>query len=163
MPSNTRATAASAEVMKEMSRFLVEQEFAGRTDRWELSPEFLDQAPDGFASALSFFSDDAFRYYLPAYLIADIDNKLECVTPQFHLYHGLDDRTRSERINPRRYGTQTWWDCMCAKFQSFTREQADAVVQYLEWRRDSDNLDVTVIEQALTNYWRPRAAGQDIA
>ena len=31
----------------------------------------IDRAPDGFGSALSFFSDEAFRFYLPAYLIAD--------------------------------------------------------------------------------------------
>jgi len=37
---------------------------------------FLDRSPGGLASALSMFSHEAFRFYLPAYLIADIDGKL---------------------------------------------------------------------------------------
>jgi hypothetical protein len=37
--------------------FLVEQDFKGKTDWRTLDPEFIDQAPDGFSSALSFFSD----------------------------------------------------------------------------------------------------------
>lgn len=35
--------------------FLLEKEFTGKDDWRTLSPDFVDQAPDGFASALSFF------------------------------------------------------------------------------------------------------------
>jgi hypothetical protein len=52
--------------------YLLEKEFAGKNDWRTLDPSFLDQAPGGYASALSFFSDEAFRFYLPAYLIADV-------------------------------------------------------------------------------------------
>lgn len=56
----------------------LEREFRGRTDWRELEARFLDQAPDGWGSALSFFSARAFRFYLPAYLLADLHGELEC-------------------------------------------------------------------------------------
>ncbi len=85
--------------------YLVERDFKGKTDWRILDPSFIDQSPDGLASALSFFSDEAFRYFLPAYLVADIDGRLERSDPLFHLTHGLDNSSRSEHINLRR---QRW-------------------------------------------------------
>src|SRR5438034_1764090 len=73
---------------------LLEDEFRGKRDWQSLDPAFLDQAPDGFASALCFFSDEAFRFYLPAYLIADLDGLFQRVDPVYHLCHGLDDTSR---------------------------------------------------------------------
>jgi hypothetical protein len=40
---------------------LVEQEFSDKTDWRTLDPAFLELAPRGYSSALSFFSDEAFR------------------------------------------------------------------------------------------------------
>lgn len=71
--------------------FLVERAFKGKTDWRSLDFEFVDQAPEGLASALSFFSDETFHFYLPAYLIADIDGRLRRSDPVFHLTHGLRD------------------------------------------------------------------------
>jgi hypothetical protein len=51
---------------------VLEAHFRDKHDWRTLTPEFLDQAPDGWASPLTFFSDEAFRYFLPAYLIADL-------------------------------------------------------------------------------------------
>ncbi len=89
---------------------LVEQAFADKDDWRTIDPDFLDKAPDGFASALSFFSDEAFRYFLPAYLVADLDDRLELVDPVFHLTTGLDDEHRDKPINPRRFGDRTGFD-----------------------------------------------------
>jgi len=137
--------------------FLLEKEFRGK-DEWEsLDPRFLDQAPDGFASALSFFSDEAFHFYLPAYLIADIDGHLESANPVFCLTHGLDDSSRDERINPRRYGERTWFDHARHKFAIFNREEVAAIVAYLTLKRNS-NLDEKQIDEAFGNYWRARLA-----
>ena len=69
---------------------LLQQEFAEILHWNSLSPTFLSQTPDGYGSALNFFSDEAFRYYLPAFLLADIDNALNGPGPVFHLNHGLD-------------------------------------------------------------------------
>src|SRR5688500_13893889 len=65
--------------------YQVEAAFQDKEDWRQLEPSFLDDAPDGLASALSFLSDEAFRYFLPAYLIADLDDQLECVDVVFHL------------------------------------------------------------------------------
>jgi hypothetical protein len=138
--------------------YLLEREFAGKSDWRTLEPSFLDQAPDGYASALSFFSDEAFRFYLPAYLIADIDGGLARTTPSFDLTYGLEDRAKTEKLNPRRYGERTWFESSRHKFAVFDRAQAAAIVAYLEFKRESDEFARPMIDQALENYWRDRAA-----
>ena len=137
--------------------YLLEQEFKGKADWRSLAPAFLDQAPDGFASALSFFSDEAFRFYLPAYLIADLRGQLERTDPVFHLTHGLEESSRRECINPRRYGERTWFEHARHKFASFTRDQAAAIVAYLTLKREHNEFDRQRIDQALESYWRYRA------
>jgi hypothetical protein len=139
--------------------FLLEEEFRGKTNWQSLDPAFLDRAPNGFGSALSFFSDEAFRFYLPAYLIADMDGCLEFADPLFHLCHGLQDSSRSERVNPRRYGERTWWDEACHKFAMFTRPQAKAIVAYLQFRSQAEEIPDfrKPIGEALRNYWLSRA------
>jgi hypothetical protein len=137
--------------------YQVEEEFKGKTDWRVLDPKFLDQAPDGLASALSFFSDEAFHFYLPAYMIADIRGQLECADPLFRLTHGLDDSSRDGRINPRRYGQRTWFDYARYKFAIFDRAEAAAIVAYLTLKRESDEFARDTIDQALKNYWNERA------
>lgn len=56
--------------------FLVEDRFKGKTDWRSLDPEFLDQAPSGFGTALHFFTHEALHFYLPVYLIADVRGQL---------------------------------------------------------------------------------------
>jgi hypothetical protein len=141
--------------------YLVEKELTGKTDWRALDAAFLDQAPDGYASALSFFSDEAFRFYLPAYLIADIDGRLESANPVFQLTHGLTDSGRAERVNPRRYGERTWFESASHKLAVFDKAQAAAIVAYLEFKREADEFGRESIDQALANFWRRRAAGAD--
>ena len=137
--------------------FLLEKEFVGRDDWQALDPKFLDQAPERLSSALSFFSDDAFRFYLPAYLIADLEKKLESADPVFHLCHGLDDASSNEAINPRRYGTETWFEYAADRFSLFSKKQAIAIVAYLKFKAEQDRFERERIEQALDNYWRAAA------
>ena len=125
-------------------------------------------------TALSFFSDGGFRHFLPAYLIADVNDQLQTADPAFHLTSGFYDRTvkvpacshtfdksigKSGFVNPRRYGAMTWHDYARSKLAVFTREEAGAIVAYLEWKRDSDTfgIDREEIEAALEDFWRPRA------
>ncbi len=138
--------------------YLLEKEFADKNDWRSLDPSFLDQAPDGYSSALSFFSDEAFRFFLPAYLIADIDGRLASATPVFHLTHGLEDRAKTEMVNPRRYGERTWFESASHKFAVFDPAQAAAIVAYLEFRREANEFERVAIDQALENYWRHRTA-----
>jgi len=138
--------------------FLLEQEFKGKTDWQALDPAFIDGAPDGYGSALCFFSDEAFRFYLPAYLIADVDGKLNTHDPVFYLTHGLTDEGRGERVNPRRYGERTWFDVQGHKFAVFDRKQARAIMSYLELKRETEEFQRDAIDQAIANYWSGRAA-----
>ncbi len=138
---------------------LVEKAFKGKKDWTVLSAEFLDKAPeDSDASALHFFSDEAFHFYLPAYLIADIDFRMKKASPAFSLSHGLTQESKNERINPKRYGERTWWDRAVYQFSIFNQEECRAVVAYLELKMAlGDKFDKPRIREALENYWYERA------
>ncbi len=129
---------------------------------------------DGHANALSFFSEAGFRYFLPAYLISDLRGQLQTADPLFHLTHGFSDWTtevpagdrtfairhgRSAFINPRRYGAMTSYDYARYRLSVFTREEATAIVAYLEFKRDSDpdGIDREAIDAALQSFWLERA------
>lgn len=140
--------------------YLLEKEFKGKTDWRALAPEFLDRAPDGYGSALSFFSDEAFRFYLPAYLLADIEGKLEFCDVASHLTSKLDKKPEeSEVLNPKRYGDRTWWDYVTYRLSVFNREQCSAISEYLRFKLESLDSDKGVIKKALENYWDPRTNG----
>ena len=135
---------------------LLEQEFQGKDDWRSLDASFIDQAPDGFGTALSFFSDEAFHFYLPAYLLADLDGRLKQADPVFHLTHGLDRVSRHEKINPRRYGERTWFEYARYKFAMLNDHERAAIAEYLKYKRDSETLTETEragINDALENYW----------
>lgn len=124
---------------------MVEADFAGLSSASALqNPEWLDRSPDGFATALCFFSHEAFRYFLPAYMIADLRDQLKQTSVEFHLTFGLTDDSRSS------------FDYVCERFAKFTREEAQAVVAYLQWKRAREPWD-TSFDEALKNYWEARA------
>jgi hypothetical protein len=129
---------------------------------------------DGHASALSFFSEAGFRFFLPAYLISDLRGQLYTADPLFHLTHGFSDwatevpaadRTlkmkhgKSALMNPRRYGAMTSYDYARYRLSIFTKEEAGAIVAYLEFKRDVDPdvIDRRAIDAALETFWLERA------
>src|SRR6202163_4480253 len=59
--------------------------FVGRTDWSKLDSKMLD----AHYCALSFFSECGFRFFLPAYLIADLRGELLTADPLFHLWYGF--------------------------------------------------------------------------
>lgn len=125
---------------------------------WDsLTPEFLDKTPNGLGSALSIFSDEAFRYYLPAFVIADLDGCLQRSDPVFHLTHGLD-QSKDVKINTRRYGERTFGDLAHYRFSVFDRKQATAILEYLLYRAALDEPDVPSIRLAIDTYWADRAS-----
>jgi hypothetical protein len=145
--------------------------FIGVTDWSQLDPVVLD----GGYNALSFFSEGGFRYFLPAYVIADLRDQLHTADPAFHLTNGFIDKVvripagqriyektigKSAFINPRRYGAMTWHDHARCRLSVFTREEAHAIVAYLECKRDADSheLNTEAINAAPDNFWRDRAA-----
>jgi hypothetical protein len=129
---------------------------------------------DAHYSALSFFSEGAFRYYLPAFLVADLRDELNTADPVFHLTHGFSTRSTHvpaggetfERcyggdtlLNPRRYGAMTSRDHGRFRLSVFTREEAAAIVAYLEYMRASepDAFSAPDISAALDQFWYERA------
>ncbi|MBI3355467.1 MAG: hypothetical protein HY038_01590, partial [Nitrospirae bacterium] len=124
-------------------------------------------------TALSFFSEGGFRHFLSAFLIADLNGQLQTADPLFHLTNGFSDRVvklpagsrvykktlgKSALMNPRRYGAMTSQDYTRAKLSVFTREEAGAIVAYLEWKREQDDeFHRDEIDAALDGFWRRRA------
>ncbi len=140
--------------------YLLAEDFKDKDDWTKITAQFLDQAPDGYAAALNFFSDEAFQFYLPAYLIADIDGGLMSQDPSFQLPHGLFEASKDQKINPRRYGERTWAHHAHHKFAVFNQEQAAAIADYLAFKRDHTEMvdfEKERIDQALENYWLERA------
>jgi hypothetical protein len=144
--------------------------FVGRTDWKALDSAMLD----AHSCALSFFSEGGFRFFLPAYLIADLRNELLTADPLFHLWHGFAAVSTDvpvgpetfrrgsggERLlNPKRYGAMTWSDYARHRLSVFTREEAKAIVAYMTYKREHDamGLDKTRIDAALREFWLGRA------
>lgn len=140
---------------------LLERDFRDKRDWRLLDPAFLDAAPDGYASALSFFSDEAFRFYLPAYLIADLEGRLQRVDVLLYLTHGFDDASHHELVNPRRYGSRTWFEQARHRHAVFDGPQARAIAAFVAHRRDTATTDFErgLAQQALDRYWLGRAGG----
>ena len=95
--------------------------FKGKKDWRTLDAQMLD----AHYSALSFFSEAGFRFFLPAYLIADVRGELRTADPLFHLTGGffvssievpvqsrvvIRKTGGSILLNPKRYGAMTFCD-----------------------------------------------------
>jgi hypothetical protein len=145
--------------------------FHGITDWHALTPDVLD----AHYAALSFFSEGGFRYFLPAFLVADLRDALQTADPVFHLTHGFVDTTttheiggrpftrasgRSQFINPIRYGAMTFLDYARYRLSVFAREESAAIVTYLQFIRglEARATDRKPIDRALEEFWRNRAA-----
>ena len=144
--------------------------FKGRDDWQAIDASLLDT----HHAALSFFSEAGLRYFLPAYLVADLRGELATADPLFTLVHGFGNAAvthhtgsrdlrrvigRTAFVNPRRYGAATFFDHARWRLSIFTREEARAIVAYLRHKRDSDphRLQSEEIEPALSLFWLERA------
>jgi hypothetical protein len=139
--------------------------------RWqEIPASFLD----AHYSAVSFFSMAGLRFFLPAYLVADLKNELQTADPLFILTHGFSDQKvdetirgrtfqieigRSGFINPRRFGAASFYDYNRYRLSVFTREEAAVIVAYLEFKRQvvSSDREKQAIQDALSTFWLERA------
>lgn len=138
---------------------LLEADFQDKQDWRALDGAFLDQAPKGYASAFSFFSDDALRYFLPAYLIADLDGQLDRVDVPSRLSSWFTDESRSALVNPRRYGKLTKFEAKTQRFRNLAPQEVAAIVAYLEYAAQHYPFGRKPIDEALANYWRLRLRG----
>jgi hypothetical protein len=124
--------------------------FKGTTDWRNLSADFLDQ--DG---ALAFFSDAAYLFFLPAYIIADIRGELKWNNPTVSLCWSFTPQSENKKI-AKIFGGGTLSERDKERFRCFTSEQVSAIVSYLSWKVDFEGEEDLSISQALENYWLPR-------
>ncbi len=134
------------------------EDFRGKMDWRDLDAEFLNQAPDGWGSALSFFSGAALRFYLPAYLIADIQGELETPDPMVRLCWHVTPAGERKKL-AKVWGGGTMGEHARAEFGLFNEQQVSVIVAYLWWKLESLGGYDPTIEQALENYWLVREAG----
>jgi hypothetical protein len=133
----------------------VEEAFSAK-DHWpSLASEFLDNVPDGWASAPAFLSDQAMSFFLPAYLSADLQGELTRVDPVSWLISGLDGSYRSlhakkGRTTPKEEAVKRW--------RFLTPDQRAAVAAYLRLRQQQD-VFAEEIEAALQSFWEMRVEG----
>lgn len=128
---------------------LVKNHFGGHNDWKILTHEFLD-----FDGALSFLSDKAFRFYIPAFIIADINEKLDYNDPTVRLCWYLNPQSENKKI-AKIWGSGTMGERAKKCFDEFSNEQVSAIVSYLNWRLSYDKYN-NIIDQALGNYWLER-------
>src|ERR1700676_1360992 len=143
--------------------------FKGKTEWRTLESALLD----AHHSALSFFSEGAFRFFLPAFLIADLRNKLPVAEPLFPLTGfgvssaqiPVNSRVFTRKVggstlmNPKRYGAMTFADYARYRLSVFTREEARAIVAYLNYSQETDThgINKAQIVEALSTFWLDRA------
>ncbi|MGD8380223.1 MAG: hypothetical protein PVI37_02735 [Gammaproteobacteria bacterium] len=132
------------------------RDFRGKREWRSLSASFLDQAPEGWGTATAFLSPEAFRFYLPAYLIADIRGQLQRADPSGRLCLSLTPQGERKKIAAV-WGGGTMGDYARAEFDRYSGAQVSAVVAYLWWKLTSEGANL-VIEQAMENYWLEREA-----
>lgn len=129
-------------------------DFRGKTDWHVLSADFLDRAGEG--DALSFFSDAALHFYLPAYLMADVRGELSQALPENRLTTFLTPQSEGQKL-AKSWGGGTMGEHARRCFHRFNAKQVSVVIEYLTWKLNSLGYDDATIIQALENYWRPRA------
>ena len=142
--------------------------FQGKQNWQGISSEFLDQ----HGGALHFFTEAGLRFFLSAFLLADLRGELQFAQPLFTVTSGFFNfqveveknhrkfiikSGRSRLMNPRLYGATTFHDYALHRLSIFTREESAAIVAYLEYKWEADECERQRIDDALNAFWRERA------
>ena len=135
----------------------VRRAFRDRDDWRALDAAFLDEAPEGWGSALAFFSDAAFAFYLPAYLTADLRGELQRADPGFALTWSVEPQAADRRL-AKQWGGGTLGEYGRRRFGRFSPAQVRAIVASLWVRLDRDGFEDLTIRHALEAYWLEREA-----
>lgn len=127
-------------------------------------------------AATSFLTDEGFRYYLPAFMIAELHGVESNADPVHALTDSAGDigisadslvqlgealgaevadvlrsvKERAARVDLGSWARKRW--------AGFTLPERVAIVKYLEYRKSSDWVDADRIEATLKAYWRPSLA-----
>lgn len=142
--------------------------FLDKDDWSAIDTGFLNAGEN--SAAMSFMSGAALRFYLPAYLVADLRGELNCVDPSFILMHGfapeyfrrVDEGTRARYAERGMTPPAVSFD-----FDAIARRrwalldaaQIAAVIAYMEWVVERDGASLSEgVQEALSNYWYRRAS-----
>ncbi len=118
--------------------------FQNQSDWKKLDADFLDSAPDGMGSALNMLSAEAYRFFLPAYLIADVQGQLKFVEPDFSLCFAFSDAWTGNDRQP-----------FFERHNLFSVDESCAIVAYL--RFVLGRCDDPMVHKALGEYWLGKA------
>ncbi len=127
-------------------------EFRGLS--WKtIHPDFLAYHSD----SLSFFTDEGFRYFLPAYLIADVmipelEGAWSNANPVFHLTYGLVEK-KDDESGYDMEDNFDWYEIATRKFSHFNLQERKAIITYLRYASDSNEYYRQDINEALERYW----------
>ncbi|MBI5595623.1 MAG: hypothetical protein HY928_05975 [Elusimicrobia bacterium] len=99
------------------------------------------------SSALSFFSPAALRYFIPAFMLADLTGADWNGDPVFALTHGLS------KEDEEKDDTFDWAAIARRKFDPFSPEERQAVAAYLEHAGRQYASGDPRISEALASYW----------
>ena len=129
-------------------------------------------------AALSFLSDAGFRYFLPAFLIADLSGDESNADPVFHLTRGVSgpegrlfDASTLQLVRStlgpaavgmfkraaRKFHQIDWRQYSLRRFAAFTQPERLAIIRYLE-HQATDEFNAAPVHRALEGYWRPSVA-----
>jgi hypothetical protein len=117
-------------------------EFYGAVDRRDLTDEIIIRS----YAAPSFFSAEAFEYYMPAFMIWSLTHadSIEFVP-----------ESTVSAFDPT--GTDpTLYDFQVSKYALFTAAQRDAVIRFLETFASDPDLGL-IAQAALDTYWRQQS------
>lgn len=89
-------------------------------------------------SAPCFLSPAGFRFFLPAWIIADLHGDGWNTDPVFHLTYDLDDERQDRSLD---------------KLQAFSPRERSALAEYLHHRRSKDEFSREAIDRALERFW----------
>ena len=146
------------------------QPFIGHTNWADVPVDILDH----HSGSLNFFSEAGYRFFLPAYLVADLKSQLERADPVFALVHGFSNLSvpheihgkefirktgKDVFINPNRYGALTFEHYSRFRLSVFSREESRAIVKYLENKQEDSEqgFERDQIAAALDSFWYERA------
>ncbi|HEX5322663.1 MAG TPA: DUF6714 family protein, partial [Capsulimonadaceae bacterium] len=127
-------------------------EFQG-LDWRTIHPALLAQ----YSASLNYFTPDGFRYFLPAYLIAElVDVGVPSgADPVFNLTQGLAGTEDTQTTPSPNERTTDWFAQSAGGMASFSRPEREAIVHYLEYMARFDADSAVEIQPALDLYWRP--------
>lgn len=133
------------------------RDFIEMTDWRTVSTSFLDSAPDGMASALSFFSPLGFQFYIPAYMVADLNGHLALVDPAFFLcVHVMQLRT-PDGVKVLNTFDSTFPQEAIDRIRSFDSRQCSAISSYC-LKMAAVKGDLCLIE--CSRFWRTQSSGR---